>query len=395
MPVWHEKTRELVADGKLMLIGIVQEQHPDRTELFAQWKEFDFPILWDPFGYTGLEVVPLLSGIDEHGVVRIARPNPRKFDAFVSDFVERSFDPPAGDARAASGFHVTEAMRLAAGRGSAAAAQRAAARLLLGGGSAPTIDADVAALEAHAAATGAPVDRFRAGVARRMRHDGPSARADDFQVAIDDWRAALAARPNQYIWRRRIQQWGPRLDKPYAFYDWVAGAEAAISARGETPIEVLIPLSGSEIADKSRAIPRPAEDADPPDPKGLVTRDAGKLVRVETAVALHTASVGPRIRTPRGASRVHVTLRPRAGAKWAPDADPAQLWIEAPGGLESDARSGDVPGRRFRPGGRGAAAVHRLRGVHGPGSARATGARRSSAAEGGRPARLRRVLGLP
>ena len=28
---------------------------------------------------------------------------------------------------------------------------------------------------------------------------------------------ALALDPNQYIWRRRLQQYGPRLDKPYAF----------------------------------------------------------------------------------------------------------------------------------------------------------------------------------
>ncbi|MEM6569118.1 MAG: hypothetical protein AAF957_11940 [Planctomycetota bacterium] len=341
MPVWHELTRDVAADGDLTLVGIVQEQHPDRTALFQQWREFDFPILWDPFGFAGLDVVPILSGIDEHGVVRVVRPNPRAFESFMAEFVEQEFDAPAADVEAPGAFRVNEAVRLepsASGDAAVAAGRRSAARLLLGGPASPTIDADVAALEALAAATGAPTDRFRAGVARRMRYDGPSARAEDFQVAVDAWRGALAARPDQYIWRRRIQQWGPRLDKPYAFYDWVETAQREVAARGATPVQVLVPLSGSEVADKSRAVPTSDADAAPPDPTGGVTRDAGVHVRVETAVARHTADVDSRSRTPRGSCRVHVTLRPRAAARWEPEADPAQLWIELPDGWSATTR---------------------------------------------------------
>ena len=61
MPVWHEKTRSLVKAGKLALLGVIQEQHPDRCRLFAQWQEFDWPILWDPFNLTGAAVVPILT----------------------------------------------------------------------------------------------------------------------------------------------------------------------------------------------------------------------------------------------------------------------------------------------------------------------------------------------
>ena len=61
----------MVAAGELQVVGIVQEQHPARALLFQQWKGLDFPILWDPFGVCGVEAVPDLTAVDEHGVVRI------------------------------------------------------------------------------------------------------------------------------------------------------------------------------------------------------------------------------------------------------------------------------------------------------------------------------------
>jgi hypothetical protein len=39
------------------------------------------------------------------------------------------------------------------------------------------------------------------------------------QKAVQYWTMALDMDSNQYIWRRRIQQYGPRLEKPYSFYD--------------------------------------------------------------------------------------------------------------------------------------------------------------------------------
>ena len=336
MPVWHEKTKQLVESGELVLVGITQEQHPDRCALFAQWKEFDFPILWDPFGVTGLSVVPVITAIDEHGVVRLARPDPRKFDEqFVAQFMERTFDAPAGDAEdRPQGFRVSDAAL-----GSSAA--KSMARLLHGGAHSPTVDADVAALTewADEAAEGESEDaawaRFCAGVAQRMRSDGPRARAGDFQAAADAWHTALNIDPNQYIWRRRIQQWGPRLDKPYAFYDWVEGAQSALRERGATPIAIEVPLSGSEVASKSREVPNgKVADERPPASDG-VTRDSGELVRAEVTTLLHTGNAGPKPRTPRGASRVHVSLQPRGDdVTWGLDADPPLLWVDLPEGWQ-------------------------------------------------------------
>ena len=57
-PVWHELTAPLRASGELVLVGITEEQHPDRCALFAQWQGFDWPILWDPFNLTRSAAVP-------------------------------------------------------------------------------------------------------------------------------------------------------------------------------------------------------------------------------------------------------------------------------------------------------------------------------------------------
>ena len=145
VPVWHERTRALVEAGELAIVGIVQEQHPDRTALYAQWQGVDFPILWDPFGVAGLEVVPVVSAADEHGIVRAAKLDPRRFeDQFVAGFMEVEYAPlPAAPARELA-FRVSDPAREA--EGDRAKALVAMSRLLLGGGgAAPTVDADVAA----------------------------------------------------------------------------------------------------------------------------------------------------------------------------------------------------------------------------------------------------------
>ena len=114
------------------------------------------------------------------------------------------------------------------------------------------------AIDAYAAAAQAdPRDGralFRLGVALRQRYESAAARRDDFQAAVENWGQALQLDPNQYIWRRRIQQYGPRLDKPYPFYDWVAEAERAIRARGERPDRIAGAAGGSGDCQASQGI---------------------------------------------------------------------------------------------------------------------------------------------
>ena len=76
VPVWHEATREWVKQGRLVLLGVTQEQHADRCRLFAQWKRFDWPILHDPINLLEAPAVPIVVAIDEHGIVRAIRPRP-------------------------------------------------------------------------------------------------------------------------------------------------------------------------------------------------------------------------------------------------------------------------------------------------------------------------------
>ena len=138
--------------------------------------------------------------------------------------------------------------RAAESRGSTEASKSYADALALWGGS-DSIDQTIAAYQEVAERN--PDDgmtHFRLGVAYRMRYDSQERREGDFQTAIDEWSAALALDPNQYIWRRRVQQYGPRLDKPYPFYDWVPAARDEIVARGEQPVPLVVEPRGSEFA---------------------------------------------------------------------------------------------------------------------------------------------------
>jgi len=352
--VWHELTKDLVAEGRLQVVGIALEQHPERTQLYAQWKGYDFPILWDPFGVTGNEVVPVITAVDEFGITRMTRLDPRRFEEqFIPEFMDAEFedDAPLQDQlypfvtdpipRGREAWFEDDDRRraLADALASMEPSWNPHALDLRGFSQVPgraRISIALETVREWAMSDGAPAEAwFYLGVVHRMRADSPTRQPGDFQAAIDAWRTALDMRPNQYIWRRRIQQWGPRLDKPYAFYDWVDDAFAEIRARGDEPVVDRIDLTGSEVAGRSRRIPGTGPDAaapEPPDPKGAITRDEGEFVRLETAVALSTAKEGSNVRWPSGASRVHVVLEPTKGAKWEAATDPPVLWLDLPDG---------------------------------------------------------------
>jgi hypothetical protein len=151
----------------------------------------------------------------------------------------------------------------------------------------------------------------------------------DFQQAIIAWEKALASRPNQYIWRRRIQQYGPRLSKPYPFYDWVEEAETEIKARGETPISLAVRPSGAEIASPTRTFARATDQVASPDPAGRIRRDQQGLVRASIATV-------PSHATPGSTIRLHITLSPNAAlsAHGNNEIEPVLIWIDTPAGVE-------------------------------------------------------------
>jgi hypothetical protein len=331
VPVWHERTREWRASGRLVVIGIAQEQHPDRCRLFAQWQGFDWPILWDPFDLTGSDRVPSVVAVDEHGVVRALRPDP---SSLAASFLDVDFPAPKEEVAAPveAGAGLVELAR--APDGTFERAHYGALSDLLWRGT-ERMDAAIETLERQAAER--PDDAqlaFRAGVARRLRCDSPLARPEDFQAAIDHWARALALEPNQYIWRRRIQQYGPRMDKPYNFYAWTEEARSAIRARGEEPLALAAELTPAELAEPRREPAADASEASEPDPAGEIRRAPDGWFALESAVAFDTSGEAP-------VASVHLAFRPAGAVHWNNEVAPMRVWIgspELPRGWRPDAR---------------------------------------------------------
>ncbi len=337
MPVWHEATRALRADGSVVMVGIVQEQHPGRARLFMQWKQMDWPIMVDAQNELGVAVVPITIFIDEHGIIRDMRPPRRDITGAVAAFIGRSFDAPEGES-AIPAVPDLDALDAATAAGTATAWRVYGAAMVNWGGPArggEAIEALGRAVELD------PADgptNFKLGVAYRRRAESEPAQPGDFQRAVDSWGTALAINPNQYIWRRRIQQYGPRLDKPYPFYDWVTRARADIEARGETPQVLPVEPSGAEFAHPQRAFSAGDVEAVEPDPDDRIHHDTREFVRVETTVV-------PAVAKPGTAVRVHLVFHPNANVRghWNNEAEPMQVWVRPPGGWAVDRRLHTVP----------------------------------------------------
>lgn len=350
MPVWHKKTQEWVAAGKLVVVGITQEQHPDRCRLFAQWQKFDWPILWDPINVMESTAVPIVIAIDEHGIVRSTRPRP---DTIEAEFLNVSFandgiGPPEASADAdrqmAKQPDLAALQQIAVQEKTARTYRDFADAAILWGG---TTQVD-AAIAAYANASKQKPDdaaaMFRSGVAYRLRYDSALRQPDDFRNAVQRWEQALALNPNQYIWRRRIQQYGPRLEKPYSFYDWVEQARQEIAARGEVPLPLVVVPQGAELAHPARTFGVAPEEANSPDPESRIQRDAKSLILAEITLV-------PSEVRPGGSTRVHIAFTPNVTlqAHWNNEADPLHVWVDAPEGWQVSKRSHTVAPETNQP----------------------------------------------
>jgi hypothetical protein len=326
-----------VKQKRLVVLGVTQEQHAERCRLFAQWKGFDWPILHDPINLLEAPAVPIVVAIDEHGIVRAIRPRP---ETFAADFLDKAFadDAPANEPRSVGAPDAAALRRKAEASPSALAWRAVGDALTIWGGAErheQAIDAYGRALKLDSSDKNA---LFRLGVAYRMRHESAGRRPGDFQAAVDAWANALALDPNQYIWRRRIEQYGPRLIKPYAFYDWVNQAKREIAARGEQPISLEILPTGAEIASPARDFGLAPPDGKSPDPDGKIVRDKDRLIGVEVAVV-------PSHVRPGQTARVHITFFPNQAQKahWNNESTPLRLWVNAASGWEVSDRLLSAP----------------------------------------------------
>jgi hypothetical protein len=342
VPAWNTTTREWVRQGKLVVLGIAQEQHADRCRLFAQWHQLDWPILHDPIDVMQVRGVPVEVAIDEHGIVRSLRPDPKTFE---KEFLDRTFasdgtEPPTNVPKATRP-DVTALRRRAEQDRSCDAWRELGDALVLWEGHAGIDEA----IRAYGQALSLKPDdgdaHFRLGVCYRMRCESPQAMPADFQAAVNHWTKAREIEPNQYIWRRRIEQYGPRLTKPYPFYDWLEAAARDIRGRGDQPVELSVLPTGSEISGPARSVDA-EERVEPPDPQGRILRDLRGLILAEVTV------VPPHVQ-PGGGVRVHVTLRPNDGHKahWNNEAEPLRLWVDPVPGWEAQPQLLTAPqGRR-------------------------------------------------
>ncbi len=326
--MWQEAAQPLIDAGKLKAVGIVQEQHPDRARLYKQWRNLPWPILIDSLNLLPLKVVPVPVLVDEIGRVvasaegRTVAQARRVLEQFVSS------EPAIG-----GWSHPVKPVDLDEERTLACTDamdwnRRGIVEFLHGDGSAANLDAAVAAFtNAAGRRHGNARYQFRSGVALRRRADGPVHFSDDGQRAINAWQRALTIDPAQYIWRRRLQQYGPRLDKPYNFYFWVEEARRAITARGEKPVPLRAEPHGAELAPPSRgAAARVPALLDPEAILGLPI-DAARLILTEALVTPARVRPGKRV-------RVRVTFRPRPTDPpwWNNEAEGLQLAVQPPDG---------------------------------------------------------------
>ena len=321
------------------MVGILQEQHPDRARLFMQWKGLNWPLMVDSLDLLEVPYVPITLAIDEYGIVRMINMRVQQAagieQAFLDQAYERPEHPPEFETE------VPDISRLKAEAiksGTAAAWRDYAGELVLWGG-VRRLDEAVEAYESSIAVEpGDGNTHFQLGVALRARYDSSTRRPGDFQQAVQEWSAALEIDPNNYIWRRRIQQYGPRLGKPYSFYDWVNQARDEIRARGEVPLPLGVEPGGAELAYPARSFESGGAELEAPDPQGKIHRDKGSFIQVETTVVPGAVSAG-------GSARVHVVFKPNPAKKahWNNEAGELTLWLAPPDGWEVDSRRLTVP----------------------------------------------------
>ncbi|MGJ8726491.1 MAG: TlpA family protein disulfide reductase [Roseibacillus sp.] len=295
MPGWHNQTKDLVTEGKLQVFGIAPEQYGDRMALFLQWKNLEFPVLMDPLNVLNVSAVPITLLVDESGVIRYRNPKPRDLKVFL----DKEYPETARVITPASPLGQEQALRALQNRDTAEI-ERAATMLAL-----------------LSTSNKNPEFTFQSGVLARWLFDN-GGDPENFQTAVHLWSDALAHRPGQYIWRRRIQQYGPRLDKPYPFYNWVIEARKDLQAAGKTPHPLQVEPSGSEVAAPRKKGEQGKESPNFPDPNNKLPHE-NALLEITTTTIPHTDAPEK--------GRLHLLLTPTENGHWSSDAQKVELWF--------------------------------------------------------------------
>ncbi len=326
-----------VKSGELVVLGVVQEQHPDRAKLYKQWRQIDWPILVDSLNILDLAVVPVPVTIDESGIVRHTGRMPSSLE---TEFVRKTYNT----AKIGKDFNRAERadpqkLHQQVSESGSAIAYRDLGDAYFFQPAAESLDRCIEAYQQAIKLD--PRDgraHFRLSAALRKRAESSNRRPGDAQAAVAQWGEALATNPNQYIWRRRIQQYGPRLDKPYNFYSWVEQARSEIKARGEQPVQLAVEPTGSELIAAPRgrrgrgAVGKSSDGRgsvitmNDRDPQRKIVHDTKGMVAIEPVVTPARVQPGQRVRV-RATFRLDEKSRPY----WNNEAgDGLAIWVDVP-----------------------------------------------------------------
>lgn len=302
-----------------------------------KWKRMEWPLLVDSLNLFRVTAVPITLLIDELGVIRKIGPN----DEDVRSFIEDETSVSAQAEKSGSSIPDLDRLREKAKTGTVSALKEFAESVFLWGRNEDLDETIDAYRKAVSVEPNDGLTHFRLGVALRKRYDSARRVQGDFAGAVEHWGKALEIDPNQYIWRRRIQQYGPRLDKPYPFYDWVVGAREDIRSRGEEPPSLLVEPGGAEIASPSRNFEHARSGVAEPDPMGRITRDKEGFTQVENTIVPDRMTAGQSV-------RVHVVFRTNEAIKahWNNEAEDMVLWIDPPDGWTVNERYQTFPNPR-------------------------------------------------
>ncbi len=317
------------------MLGIIQEQHPDRAQLFMQWKQMDWPILVDSLNLLGVSVVPITLAIDEYGIIRAVNP---EREGIETNFLNQIYPKPLGQAATEVRLPDLTKLKVDTSASSASSWRSYADALVMWGGEDRLDEAIVTYEKAIKLDPSHSPTYFRLGAAYRKRYESGARKADDFQKAVQYWTKALEMDPNQYIWRRGIQQYGPRLDKPYSFYDWVTTARQEIQARGEKPAPLLVEPGRAEFASPVQAFNMDQPGRKQPDAQGRILRDKEGFIGVESALV-------PPVVAPGESMRVHLAFRPNLTRKahWNNEVEDLVYWVDPLPGWQVSSQYQTVP----------------------------------------------------
>ena len=307
---------EALRTDQLQAIGVVQEQHADRTLLFNQWKRLSMDLMVDPLNALDVEAVPIILLVDSSGIIRFRDPSPAEAEQFLRTKYPMTAIAATGPEESGGAKSEDRASANVPGQQWAVGDQLALQDQL-----------DQAIKFYRTELVEDPLAarlHFRLGVALRMRFDRNAGHEQDLVDAVQAWTTARRLNPNQYIWRRRIQQYGPVLDKPYPFYSWVAQARREIQERGEQPVPLTVEPAGAELAEPRRLVDTHRSQADEPDPQDKLKHDTADAVRIKSVVVPSTDADQPGVRI-----HVMLTLRRDGDFVWNNEAEPLQLWVDS------------------------------------------------------------------